>query len=208
MTRLRTKTVIAFSFVMMGFGCFAFGQAAMAQGPSYACDNVEPGSIEDMVCKDEELAALDRDLSGVYSAALKKAVNEHPPLLKAGQRGWIKGRDDCWKADVERDCVREQYQLRIAELQASYRLLPGSGPIFFSCDDEFGSEVIVTFFQTDPPTLIAERGDSVSLMYLLPSASGTKYQGRNESFWEHQGKALITWGHGSPEMRCEKMRQD
>ena len=35
-------------------------------------------------------------------------------------------------------------------------------------------EVIATFFQTDPPTLIAERGDQVSLMYLQPSGSGAK----------------------------------
>ncbi|WP_371263928.1 MliC family protein [Nitrosomonas sp. Nm58] len=48
---------------------------------------------------------------------------------------------------------------------------------------------MTTFFQTDPPTLIAERGDQVSLMYLQPSASGSKYQGRNESLWEHKGGA-------------------
>ena len=63
---------------------------------------------------------------------------------------------------------------------------------------------MVTFFQTDPPTLIAERGDQVSLMYLQPSASGSKYQGRNESFWEHQNEARVTWGYGSPAMHCQK----
>jgi hypothetical protein len=52
--------------------------------------------------------------------------------------------------------------------------------------------------------LEAERGDQVSLMYLEPSGSGTKYQGRNESLWENQGEATIVWGHGSPEMRCSK----
>jgi hypothetical protein len=64
--------------------------------------------------------------------------------------------------------------------------------------------VVVTFFKTDPPTLEAERGDQVSLMYLQPSGSGSKYQGRNESFWEHQGEATIVWGYGSPEMICSK----
>jgi hypothetical protein len=64
--------------------------------------------------------------------------------------------------------------------------------------------VIATFFQTDPPTLIAERGDRVSLMYLQPAGSGAKYQGCNESLWEHQGEAVITWGYGRPEMRCTR----
>ena len=44
----------------------------------------------------------------------------------------------------------------------------------------------------------------VSLMYLQKSGSGTKYQGRNESLWEHQGEAAITWGYGSKEMKCKK----
>jgi len=52
--------------------------------------------------------------------------------------------------------------------------------------------------------MIAERGDSVSLMYQQPSGSGTRYQGRNETFWEHQGVAMITWGYGAQPMRCKK----
>ncbi|MNW23179.1 Membrane-bound lysozyme-inhibitor of c-type lysozyme [compost metagenome] len=52
--------------------------------------------------------------------------------------------------------------------------------------------------------MIAERGDEVSLMYSQPAASGARYQGRNESFWEHQGEARVTWGYGAPEMTCRK----
>jgi uncharacterized protein len=176
----------------------------MAQGPSYACDKVKAGSIEEMICKDSGLSALDRNLSDVYAAASGKATNEHPPILKAEQRGWVKGRNDCWKSDDKHRCVEDEYQRRIAELQAKYRLVPGTGPITYVCEGKSSTEIVVTFFQTDPPTLIAERGDSVSLMYLQPSASGAKYQGRNETFWEHQGEALITWGYETPEMHCKK----
>jgi heat shock protein HslJ len=65
-------------------------------------------------------------------------------------------------------------------------------------------EVIATYFQTDPPSLIAERGDQTSLMFLEPSASGARYVGRNESLWEHQGEATVVWGYQEPEMRCRK----
>jgi membrane-bound inhibitor of C-type lysozyme len=102
--------------------------------------------------------------------------------------------------------VEEEYQRRIAELQARYRLVPGTGPVTYACDGNPANEVVVTFFKTDPPTMIAERGDSVSLMYLQPAASGAKYQGRNESFWEKGAEALVTWGYGAAEMRCEKTR--
>ena len=103
-----------------------------------------------------------------------------------------------------RGCVRDEYVRRIAELQARYRLVPHSGPVSFMCEGNSANEVVATFFQTQPPTLIAERGDSVSLMFLQPSGSGAKYQGRNETFWEHQGEALITWGHGAAAMHCKK----
>jgi uncharacterized protein len=145
-------------------------------------------------------------MAEVYAAASKKAVNEHPPVLKAEQRGWIKGRNDCWKGEDKRECVEESYRRRIAELQARYRLVPPNGPVFYICNGDPRNEVVATFFETDPPTLIAERGDQVSIMYLQPSGSGSKYQGRNESLWEHQGKATIVWGYGSPEMRCSKRR--
>lgn len=180
------------------------GQAANATSPSFDCDKVKTGSIEAMICGDDELSALDRKLSGVYSAASMKATNEHPPVLKAEQRGWIKIRNDCWKSDDKRGCIRNEYMRRIAELQARYRLVPYNGPVRFICGGNPANEVATTFFQTDPLTLIAERGDSVSLMYLQPSGSGAKYQGRNETFWEHHGEALITWGYGAPEIHCTK----
>ena len=194
--------LVRFTFLLLAWS--AISGCVRAQGPALDCKKVEPGSIEAMICDDEQLAALDRELSAVYGAASNKAVNEHPPTLKAGQRGWIKGRNACWKSGDKRQCVADEYQRRIAELQARYRLVPGIGPVTFVCDGNRASEVIVTFFQTEPPTLIAERGESVSLMYQQPSASGIRYQGRNESFREHQGVARITWGYEAPEMRCNK----
>jgi len=182
-----------------------FRLTASERGPSYDCETAEAGSIEALICEDSALSVLDLKLAGVYTAATQKAINEHPPVLKAEQRGWIKGRDDCWKSPDRRGCVRDEYLHRIAELQARYRLVDGRGPVRFLCDGNPANEVVATFFQTDPPTLIAERGDSVSLMYQQPSASGTRYQGRNESFREHQGEAMITWGYGAQPMRCAKV---
>ena len=184
-------------------GCGTTVCAAMAEGPSFDCSSAS-GSVEKLICNDNELSALDRKLAGVYAAASKKATDEHPPVLKAEQRGWIKGRNDCWKSENSRACTEKAYQSRIAELQARYRLVPETGPFWYACDGNPANEVVVTFFRTDPPTLIAERGDSVSLMYLEPSGSGALYRGRNESFWEHQGGATIVWGHGNPQMRCSK----
>ena len=198
---LKTKSILlVLAFLTNGAGV----GIALAAGPSFDCSKVQKGSIEELICKDEGLSELDRKMTTVYAEATKKAINEHPSVLKAEQRGWIKGRNDCWKSEDKRKCVDQSYKRRIAELQARYRLIPANGPFWYSCDGDPRNEVVVTFFKTDPPTLEAERGDQVSLMYLEPSGSGSKYQGRNESFWEHQGEATVVWGYGSPEMRCAK----
>ena len=190
-----------------GLGLLLLGgasQAHAAEGPAFACDKVEKGSIAALVCQDAGLSALDRQLASVYAAASKRAVNEQPPTLKAEQRGWIKGRDECWKSEDKRACVAESYQLRIVELQARYRLVESIGPVTWQCDGNPHNEVITTFFKTNPGTLIAERGDQRSLMTQQPSGSGTRYAGHNESYWEHQGEATIVWGYGAPEMHCKK----
>jgi uncharacterized protein len=172
--------------------------------PSYRCDKVRESSIEAMICNEEILSALDQKLANVYTNALKHESNQNLSLIKAEQRGWIKGRNDCWKEDDERLCVKEAYIQRIAELQAKYRLVKSRGPISFICDDNQLNEVLVTFFQTEPQTLIAEYGDSISLMYMKPSASGSKYEGGDKSFWEHHGEAMIIWGYQAPQMKCMK----
>ena len=170
--------------------------------PSFDCSTVSEGSIEAVVCQQPELAQLDNQLSHVYQQALNKAENSSREL-KAMQRGWLKGRDDCWKSSDKPQCIKESYQQRIAELQARYRLVDSNGPLRFICDNNPKNEFIVTFFNTEPRTLIAERGDHTSLMYNVASGSGAKYQGQNETFWEHQGKALITWGYQAPELTCQ-----
>ena len=175
-----------------------------AQGPSFNCSKVEVGSIEETICKDPALSALDRKMAEVYKEAEKKAVNENPPVLKAEQRGWIKGRNDCWKSDDVKECIKLNYTLRIAELEARYALVSSTGPFFYACANNPSSEVIMTFYETDPATLVAEYGDSTSLMYIEPSGSGSKYQGRNESVWIKGNEARVKWGVVSQTMNCKK----
>ena len=181
--------------------------STLAQGPAFKCDKVEAESVEALICQDAGLSALDQQLALVYAEASKKAVNEHPATLKAEQRGWIKGRDDCWKSQDQKLCVSDSYHQRIVELQARYRLVDSVGPVTWLCDGDSRNQVVVTFFKTEPATLIAERGDSTSLMTQQISASGSRYLGRNESFWEHQGEATIVWGYGAKEMKCKPSPQ-
>ena len=180
--------------------CGEIDRRLRERGPSYPCEGIEPGSVEDLVCEDLVLLALDRRLAEVYAAAMEKAAGEARALLRTEQHGWIKGRDDCWKSESLRLCVEEEYRSRIAELQARFELVRAGDPVLFDCGE--GEPIVVRHFSTEPPTLIATRGDESSLMFRVPSASGARYRGGNESLWENQGEAIVVWGFDAPERKC------
>jgi uncharacterized protein len=176
--------------------------ASWAQGPAFDCAKAS-GEVEKLICEDPGLAFLDRKLDEVYKAAQAKARDDMPRLLRTEQRGWVKGRNDCWKvpafltaswqAKDARECVEGNYKIRISELQALWRLVPEKGPVFFGCGGSPANEVVATFFETDPPTARLERGDRTATAWLVPSGSGSKYEGQNVEFWTKGKQLTLTW---------------
>lgn len=156
-------------------------------------------TVDQLICSDPELLKQDQQLAEVYQQALLKAVNERPPLLKAEQRGWVKGKADCWKEDDKKACAATLYTQRIAELQARYELVPFSKKLLLSCDNNTANEISVRYYPTTPATLIADYGDQVSLMYQQPDQS---YVGRNEKLSEQNGIFTVQWGYEAPLQRC------
>ncbi len=178
-----------------------------AEGPAFDCAKAD-GDVEKLICQDDGLASLDRKLDEVYKAALAKARDDVPRSLKAEQRGWIKGRNECWKAQGTdnpvfltaswqatsvRGCVEGQYQIRTSELQAQFQLVPAKGPVFYACESNPANEVVATFFETEPPTARLERGDRTVTAWLVPAGSGSKYEGQNVEFWSKGDEATVTW---------------
>ena len=169
-------------------------------GPAFDCKQVPAKSAEALICQHPQLSQLDLQLQQVFAQASVLAINEHPPQLKAEQRGWIKGRNDCWKDANEVACMQDAYQRRIAELQARYRLVSMRGPLHYQCGVSPADELVLSYFATQPATLIAERGDSVSLMFL--QANGTDYVGRNETLWPLPDGVRLQWGYEAPVLTC------
>jgi len=94
--------------------------AGYANQPSFDCSKVKKDSSEGVICTSDKLMDLDRELSGVYKQALAKASKND--MLKAEQRGWIKGRNECWKEKDEKACMIDAYQNRIKALKEKYAL--------------------------------------------------------------------------------------
>lgn len=176
---------------------------AAAASPSFDCRQAR-GSVQALICRDDALAALDRQLVHTFAEARRQAADESRPALRGEQRGWLKGRDACWKADDQRACVESSYRHRIAELQARYRLVPAAGSARYACDDRPGDVVTATYFKTEPPTLVARRGDETAVMFVATSGSGARYEAGDLMLWEHQGQARIRWGRGAEEIVCAR----
>ncbi len=197
------------TFQNTGLAILIFG-AISANGhafaPAFNCSAEQLNSAEQMICADKALSQLDRTLNQVYRQALQtesKQPGTH--YLKGEQRGWLKGRNECWKSSEPSECVRQLYLSRIATLQASYRLVGDYGTEFYACDGVKAKEIVVTRFKSDTAALVAEFGDSVSVM--LKPENQQHYQGRNEKLqYQPEGKIDVQWGYQTAMMHCERQK--
>jgi uncharacterized protein len=186
------------SFVTTLLGLTLLSAPALAQsGPAFDCSKAEH-EIEDLICQDEELAAKDRKLAEVYAAAIKvmEGVDSGGPEaiqeLKTYQRGWIGGRNECWKAEDKRQCTADIYDRRIAQIQAKYFLIDGGDPVYYNCSDN--SQIAVTFIPSEPPSIRMERGDSTEVGILSPAGSGSRYDADfGVFFWLQGDEAQVAW---------------
>lgn len=191
--------------------CLAAGGALAEEGPSFDCAKAESEATE-LVCRDAELAALDRRLAGVFSEALGVAedldagAEEAVAELRAIERGWIGGRDDCRKVEDPRACVERAYLTREAELVAEWMLVEPFTEAAWACGEAPSQVVFVTYFDTELPGIRVEYEDEVAAMQLSPSGSGSRYDNSSgRYFWEKGAEALFVWEQTSadPEpQRC------
>lgn len=164
-----------------------------ATEPAFDCSKAA-GQVEQLVCRDEQLAALDRKLAAVYQAAMDNLPGAQHGVTRAMQRGWIKGRNDCWKAEDVRSCVEYAYQGRIVELQISGGLLVAPDYIGFSCEGDAGKPFTAVYYnQTEPPSAVLTWGDDQVIAFSQRTGSGTRYSGPNVDFREHQGAVTVDW---------------
>ena len=154
---------------------------ASAATPSFDCTKAH-SAAEQLVCQDAGLAALDNELAALYPKALANLSAEQQKTEKAMQRGWIKGRNECWKESDSRQCVEESYQLRITELQIKGGQLRVPSPVDYQCD---GGIRLSTYFYNEAkrPAAVINLSEGTQqsqvLAFEAPSASGARYEGQN-----------------------------
>jgi uncharacterized protein len=168
---------------------------ALGAQPSFDCAKAT-GAVEELVCKDTELATLDRKLSDLYDEALKQFRKNDYEDPRPLQRRWVKGRNECSKADDVRTCVETAYKHRIADLRIQYGQLRVPPTVSYDCGDFDLAAVL--YQDTDPPTVVLtptgqREGTDQIIAHQILSGSGARYRGHNVDFWEHHGEARLTW---------------
>lgn len=154
---------------------------ASAATPSFDCSKAH-SATEQLVCQDAGLAALDNELAALYPKALSQLSAEQQKTEKGMQRGWLKGRNECWKESDSRQCVEESYQLRITELQIKGGQLRVPSPVDYQCD---GGIRLSTYFYNEAkrPAAVINLSEGAQqsqvLAFEAPSASGARYEGQN-----------------------------
>lgn len=170
--------------------------------PSFDCSKAH-SSAEQLICKDAGLAALDNELAALYPKALANFSPEQAKTEKATQRGWIKGRNECWKDQDPRQCIESSYQMRITELQVKGGQLMVPSPVLYQC----GSKVkLTTYFYPDaklPAAVINLGPDEQVLAFSVPTGSGARYEGQNLSLWTKGSEARLE-RYGEPALQCQE----
>ena len=184
MTAPRFLTAIALATAVCG--------VAHAQ-PAFDCAEAT-GEVEILICNNDELQKLDQSLARTYAQAMQALPEQDRAIEKATQRGWIKGRNDCWKSDDVDTCVTYSYQTRIVELQIRSGALEAPAFIQLSCAEVPNQRLTATFYnKTDPRSVVLTLDNDQVIAFATRSASGARYQASNVDFWTKGKEASLNW---------------
>ncbi len=173
----------------------------LAADPSFDC-NKASASVEVLICGDDELAELDRELAEIWQRALPAFPEAERPHRQAYQRGWIKGRNDCWKSVDVAGCVRSEYERRITELQILAGLVMAPDAVQWSCE---GDRLLWTAYYTNTklPAAVLTSADEQVLAFGAETATGRLYKGANARFLDEGDRARVEWMND--ETTCSKV---
>jgi uncharacterized protein len=97
---------------------------AAAPAPSFDCAR-SANAVDRLICSDEGLAKLDRELAERYDGLHRTLSPEGLAVLLTSQRKWLASRSRCVSKEAPRDqgvtCLSSLYSDRTDELNAQYR---------------------------------------------------------------------------------------
>jgi uncharacterized protein len=201
---LTGRTFVAISFISATIVLPA--APARAAAPSFDCKKAE-GQVQELVCGDAQLSALDRETMRLFSLAEdgKPKAADRKALL-SGQTNWETARGNCASTTETRDCILAGYLRRIMELRGSFPAARSAdrkgislGPDNVTCDGLPGPRSIV-FANTQTPLAYLSAPDEPLVLTLGPTGSGARYATTSDDgetvFWIKGRQAMFTLPDG------------
>ncbi len=184
--------------------------AIVEAAPSFDCSGVKPGSTEEIICGDAELSALDREVDRLYRKIKAQTAEDDFRTVQTYQRGWLKGRNESWKASDPRQFILDAYRERIAVLSIQAGEVMAPKPVSYDCAGGQFERLVASFYDTTPPVGVFTRtpgGD-----WPQYTATGWKDEGAVHynigglDFVERDGQADLNWA--GTLMKCERRSSD
>lgn len=183
------------------------GEAGLPVSPGFDCTGAQ-SPVEALICRDPDLMMLDRQLQAAFAQALEVAsgMDERPAdavsELRALQRGWITGRNDCWKNRDMRACVKERYHRRISELHVDWTLVPPAFQTAYRCAEEVGA--LLSYYDLLPRPAVAVETNGHRRVFVT---DGDRQDGRFNGLFgrwvELNGNyALLKMDQSKPAWQC------
>ncbi|NVK87644.1 MAG: MliC family protein [Gammaproteobacteria bacterium] len=155
---------------------------------SSSCNGPLVDAVALVVCQNSALTLLDRQLQGVFQAALKNAgeltqLQQDYSLqnIQRHQRQWLSHREQCLGRPDVVSCLSAMYVMRISELQVNFLLTPVHKTEQFQCRQQQVLEV--EYFYSKHNAVKVHWQNKQSLLFLEPSGNGSLYKNAQQTLW-------------------------
>lgn len=174
--------------------------------PSYNCEQKNLSSVEVLICNNSLLAAKDLALHERYKQLTTTVTDDaFARYVKVTQRGWIKGRNECWKSEPVDVCVNNEYAARMAKLDTLFRHYHEAPVVKLSCDTEPQVHYWFRRYNTDPLTATVSSEGASWLLYretAEDSPSSEEYRGPDASLTVASNMYKLTLPETEVPLRC------
>ncbi len=177
-------------------------RAEGATGPGFDCAKAT-SEVEKLLCRDAALAALDRELAAQYQKVLAATRGEERERLTAVERGWVKGRDECWKDDQARRCIEEAYRTRLAELRIGEGARP-AGVQEYRCNDDGQPLSAVFYDQFEPRVAVVSHGRDQAIVFAAAAADTLRHYARSGVRFDERADGAVVEFYGI-KLQCRRL---
>ena len=195
----------------LSIGLVTLSAAVFSADPGADCKDALPKSVELVICKSPQLAALNAEMNRLYVLATGPRGGTPAAAIRKQQASWLAERSGCLKSKTRVACVRDLSLARIAAIRAQSKATRSAdtkgtslGPFAFRCEAPDGL-LDITYVNVDPGFAWIVRKNGASMLQQQRSGSGARYEGDGTLFWEAQGEARWRDQTNDPEVTCKRV---